>query len=424
MELLAGNSLIRRVGAEDEEPRFAMLETMREYGLERLTAAKEDAYVRKAHAAYFLVLAEEENPKLRRERTGKHRFDAELSNFRAAMDWLTQTGEVEWGLRLMMSLGLYFKSLYLHVEGADRLSRLLALPGVDSHPRLRNWGKYWVADFESEVNPEPYRRQSLWNAFEEANDEKGMLQLAHRLGWNYKFENPQEALRWSERAVEIARRSFSPPILAGCLSNLADVVRIDGQIARARSLYLEANRLFQESGEIENAIWSLSHLGDLYQDEGNKEQARQLYREALPRFRALNLAHGVASCLHDLAALDAAEGKLEEAEPMYRESLRLYGSENIVDLPRVLESLAVVALKKSEPARALVLSGAAAGIRDHYRVRIANPAQRAAIEVCTTAARKEAGQDGASHWMKGWNMTPEEIMAFAGGNKEDPWKTL
>jgi tetratricopeptide (TPR) repeat protein len=204
---------------------------------------------------------------------------------------------------------------------------------------------------------------------------------------------------------------------------LADVVKIDGQFARARSLYLEASRLFEASGEIENVVWSLTHQGDLCQEEGNNVHARQLYQEALTKFRALNLAHGVASCLHDLAALDAAEGKLEEAEPMYQESLRLYGTENKVDLPRVLESLAAVALRKSQPERALVICGAAAAIRDHFQARKADPAQRAAVEACTTAARKEAGQDGASRWMKGWSMTLDEIMAFAGGSKEDPWKT-
>jgi predicted ATPase len=429
MELLAGNSLIRRLGADDEEPRFAMLETMREYGLERLAAASEDAYVRKAHAAYFLVLAEEESPKMRRERTGRHRFDAELGNFRAAIDWLTQTGGVEWGLRLTMALGVYFFSIRLHPEGRDRLLRLLALPGVEHQPRLRNWGRYYASDFASddfasEMNVAFADQQSLWDAFEQANDEQGMLHLAHRLGFNYKFEDLQEARRWSERAVEIARRSFTPAVVAGSLSNLADVERIGGQFAFSRSLYLEASRLFEESGEIENAVWSLCHQADLYREEGNEEQARRLYQVALTRFRALNLAHGVASCLHDLAALDAAEGKLDLAEPMYQESLRLYGTENKIDMPRVLESLAGLELKKSQPERALVISGAAAAIRERFRLRIRNPAQRAAVEACTTAARTEAGRDGASHWMKGWNMTPDQIMAFAGGNKEDPWKTL
>ncbi len=281
MELLAASSLIRRAGSDDEEPRFAMLETMREYGLERLAGANEAAYVRKAHAAYFLVLADEEAPKMRRERVGKHRFDAELGNFRAAIDWLTRTGEVEWGLRLVMALGVYFFALRLHVEGQHRLSRLLALPGIERYPRLSNWGRYWHADFGSEAGFEASPYLAVWHAFQESNDQQGMLQLATRLGFYYKFHDFPEAHRWSQRAVEMARRSFSPAGLAGSLSNLADVERTVGQFARARSLYLEAGRLFEESGEIENAIWSLSHEGDLYQEEGNEEQARLLYREAM-----------------------------------------------------------------------------------------------------------------------------------------------
>ncbi len=86
IELLADNSLIRRLDLYDAEPRFALLETMKEYGLEQLAAAGEEGYTRKAHAAYFLVCAEEEAPALRRERTGKHRLDVDLGNFRGALD--------------------------------------------------------------------------------------------------------------------------------------------------------------------------------------------------------------------------------------------------------------------------------------------------------------------------------------------------
>ena len=129
VEHLADNSLIRRIDFDDTEPRFALLETMREYGLEQLAAANEEHYTRKAHAAYCLVSAEEEAPAMRRERTGKHRFDADFGNFRAALDWLAMSGEVEWGLRLVMALGVYFFSRRLHTEeihtaNADRIADL------------------------------------------------------------------------------------------------------------------------------------------------------------------------------------------------------------------------------------------------------------------------------------------------------------
>jgi predicted ATPase len=413
LELLADNSLIRRIDFDETEPRFALLETMREYGLEQLAAANEEHYTRKAHAAYCLVSAEEEAPAMRRERTGKHRFDADLGNFRAALDWLATNGEVEWGLRLVMALGVYFFSRRLHTEGLDRLSRLLALPGVERFPRLRSYGKFWQADFALEgFNSDLSGYFEAWKLFEETNDRQGMFRAAHRLGYTLRFTDMAESQRWSERAVELARETGHPAMLAGALSNLADVVKT-GDRTYARALYVEAMRLFESSGDEENAIWSLSHQADLYREEGNETQARSLHQDALRRFRQLGLSHGVASCLHDLAALDAAGGRLAEARRLYQESLRLYGPENPADLPRGLESLADVAIQCGQPERALALAGAAAAIRKRFHARTTNPARRAEVEKKIDFARKNAGAEAAALWMKGWNMSLDEIIEYA-----------
>jgi predicted ATPase len=422
MELLADNSLIRRIDFDDAEPRFTLLETMREYGLEQLAAAKEEPYTRKAHAAYYLVLAEEEAHAMRRERTGKHRFDGDLGNFRAALDWLAMSGEVEWGLRLVMALGMYFFSLRLHTEGLDRLSRLLALPGVERFPRLRNYGKFWQTDFTAEggFDSSFSGYYEAWKLFEEANDRQGMFHVAHRLGYSLKFTDLAEARRWSERAVELARETGHPAMLAGALSNQADVVKA-GNRTYARALYVEAMRLFESSGDEENAIWSLSHQADLYREEGNEIQARSLYQDALRRFRQLGLSHGVASCLHDLAGLDAAGGRLAEARRLYQESLHLYGPENPVDLPRVLESLAEVAIQGGQPERALALAGAAAAIRKRFHAHATDPARRAQVEKKIDSARKDAGGEAAAFWMKGWNMSLEKIIEYAAQGGDETW---
>ena len=413
LELLADNSLIRRIDFDETEPRFALLETMREYGLEQLAAANEEHYTRKAHAAYCLVSAEEEAPSMRRERTGKHRFDADLGNFRAALDWLAMNGEVEWGLRLVMALGVYFFSLRLHIEGLDRISRLLALPGVERFPRLRTYGKFWQTDFAFEAGSSDLAGYyEAWKLFEEANDRHGMFQTAHRLGYDLRFTDMAEARRWSERAVDMARATGHPATLAGALSNLADVVKA-GNRTYARALFVEAMRLFESSGDEENVIWSLSHQADLYREEGNEAQARSLYQDALKRFRELGFSPGVASCLYDLAGLDAADGRLAEAQRLYQESLRLYGPENPADLPRGLESLAELAIQCGQPERALALAGAAAAIRKRFHARTTNAARRAEVGKKIDSARKDAGGEAAAFWMKGWNMSLEEIIEYA-----------
>lgn len=414
LELLVDNSLVRRVNTDDGEPRFAMLDTMHEYGLERLVESGEDTYTRKAHAAYFMVLAEEEAPRMRRERAGKHRFDSDLGNFRAALDWLIPASEVEWGLRLTMALGVYFFSLRLNIEGRSYLSRLLALPGVDRFPRLRSWGKYWETDFGHEIGELPIDAyQAAWDEFQKAGDRAGMLLVATRIGYNLRFTNSLQSRIWSEKAVEMARASFPPVVLAGTLSNLADVVSIQREFTYAEGLYMEARRLFEGSGDKENAIWTLSHLADIHREQRHDAVARSLYQQALAGFRALEFPAGTASCLHDLAGLDASEGKLPAAEAQYKECLLLYGPENKSDLPRVLESMAVVARHAEQPGRALTLTGAAAGLRERFHAVTADSTVRARMEQMIEAARIEAGPEASAHWMKGWNMTLDEILEWA-----------
>jgi serine/threonine protein kinase/predicted ATPase/tetratricopeptide (TPR) repeat protein len=420
IELLVDNSLVRRIDADDAEPRFALLETMREYGLERLGAEDEEGYARKAHAAYCLVLAEGEGPALRREHAGKHRFGAELGNFRAALDWLVTAGEAEWGLRLMGALHIYFFGLRLHVEARDILTRLLAIPGVERFPHLRNFGTFCEADFSYEAdgycNPAGY--YLAWRLFEEADDRRGMLQVAHRLAFN--AVDHSERRQWAERTVELARATGQTAVLAGALSNLADLVK-EERATYARALYVEAMRLFESSGDHENAIWSLSHQADLYSQEGDPGQARTLYSEALKGFRQLGFSLGVASCLFDLGGLDASLGRYREARRLYQECLRLYGPENPAELPRGIESLAEVAIHGAQLERALMLAGAAAAIRERFFVLTRNPVRRAEVARKIDDARREAGPAATAWWMKGWNMSVEETLEYALQDGDDSW---
>jgi tetratricopeptide (TPR) repeat protein len=230
-----------------------------------------------------------------------------------------------------------------------------------------------------------------------------------------------ESRRWSELAVDLARATGHTAMLAGALSNLADIVKSANR-PYARELYVEAMRLFASSGDEENAIWSLSHQADLYRDEGNLTQARLLYEEALEKFRQLGFSHGVASCLHDLGGLEAAEGRLAEAHRLYRKSLRLYGPENPADLARGLESLAELAIQNGQAERALALAGAAAAIRKRFHARSANPAG-AEVERKIDFARKHAGADATAFWMKGWNMSVQETIEYAAQDGDDAWTT-
>ncbi len=132
---LVDKSLVIVTGA-DGEPRYRMLETLRAYGLERLVQAGEEDATRRAHAVYFVGLAEAAEPHLFRaeQLVWLRRLSAEHDNCSAGLRWAISAGDAPLALRFCAALGWYW---FLHGQlgdGADNVEEILALPGVpDDH---------------------------------------------------------------------------------------------------------------------------------------------------------------------------------------------------------------------------------------------------------------------------------------------------
>ncbi len=130
---LVDKNLVQRVDRAEAQPRFAMLETIREYALERLIDGGEESAARRAHAAYCLVLAEEGNPELSSADRARwlSQCDVEIDNLRFALDWLFQTRDLDWGLRLCVALFRFWDMREHLVEGRARLETVLRLAGAE-----------------------------------------------------------------------------------------------------------------------------------------------------------------------------------------------------------------------------------------------------------------------------------------------------
>ena len=109
---LVDQSLVQRVPGPGHETRFSMLETVREFGLERLAASGEEALVRDAHADWCLAFAERAEPELAgpRQEMWFDRLETEHPNMRAALGWLRERGDAERGLQLASRLSWFWSS--------------------------------------------------------------------------------------------------------------------------------------------------------------------------------------------------------------------------------------------------------------------------------------------------------------------------
>ena len=139
MASMVDKSLVQQVEQANGESRFVMLETIREYALEKLKASGEDASTKRAHAAYCLVLAEEAaaEPNAAEGAEWLERFASGTRQFSRGLEWLTETGNAEWGLRLGAALFRFWETREYLAEGRDRLGKLLKLAGAAAPTKAR-----------------------------------------------------------------------------------------------------------------------------------------------------------------------------------------------------------------------------------------------------------------------------------------------
>src|SRR4051794_13943719 len=136
LESLVDKSLVRTVPESMDDPRFAMLVTIREYALDRLAEMAEPERTPRRHAEHFTALAEEAREHLTGpdSRRWLDRLEKDHDNFRAAIDWAIAHDEKEIALRLGYALWRFWQIRGHLQEARARLDRILAMPGVENAP--------------------------------------------------------------------------------------------------------------------------------------------------------------------------------------------------------------------------------------------------------------------------------------------------
>jgi tetratricopeptide (TPR) repeat protein len=412
---LVDKSLLRRDERADSEPRFEMLETIREYARERLAEAGEEPVTRRAHAAYSLVVAEEGG----REICGPEpaawmaRFDLEMEDLRAALDHLIAAGNPEWATRLATALLPYWRRRELLAEGRERITAALALPGARPHTRAQ--ALYSASLLSGEQGDGPTTRALLDESvalYRELGEERAALVALNALAVACQLMGDLAASRGHlETVLRGARRLGDHDLVARCLNNLGSVAHATGDLAEARRLYEECRAAFDARGDRTGVAWAANQGGDVARDAGDRAEAAALYGQSLEIFREAADVDGVATALADLARLAREDGDLGQARAFCRDVLAI-GSIGRRAMVRVLEELAARAAVSQEAERALVLFAAAAGLRNRLGMPAPEAKRRWTWQVIEDQrARLGLGSPGA--WSRGWHMSAEQVMGYA-----------
>jgi predicted ATPase/serine/threonine protein kinase len=420
MASMVDKSLAQQLEQGAGEPRYVMLETIRDYGLEHLAASGEEAATRRAHAAYCLVLAEEGTAGGTDAAHAKwpERFEVEHDNLRAALEWLTESGDAQWGMRLGTALFRFWETREHLTEGRDRLVRLLKLPGAASRSRERARTLFAAGVLAGDQGDYASAQKLLEESLEIARELKDNSGIAVSLNALAVFSRDRGEVAAAgalfEESLALCRESGDRMAAARALSNLASVVRLQGDHVRARSLYEECRASFAELGDRTGMAWSLDYQGDVAREQGEGEAARALYEQSLAAFRELGDSWGIAGTLADLGNLARERNDHSGAHTFYGESLRLFQElESKRGIARLLECFACSAAAQARAERSLRLAGAAAALRQTVGAPLP-PAEHARLEKNLEAARQAVSNTaGAAAWMEGWAMPAEKAIAYA-----------
>jgi len=413
MASLVDKSLLRRRDTGAEEPRFEMLETVREYAQERLQQSGEEATTRRAHAAYSLVLAEEGAEHLAGPESPAWllRFDQELANLRAALDHLIAARDAEWAGRLATALTPYWRRREHLAEGRERCQAVLALPGASTKTRA---GALYSASLltPAGVAAQPLAEEAV-ALYRRLGDDRAAIVTLNALSVAYQtMGDLPAARRVLEEALVEARRLGDLENVARCLNNLASVAHTAGDRAEALRLYEECRATFEGRGDRVGVAWALDQAGDVARDAGDNASARSFYEQSLAVFRELGDKTGVASALADLARLARRQGDLQTAALRCREALALPGTGSQRADVLLLEELASLAAATGGPERALVLFAAAAGLRTRLGWP-SPPGDREPTARLIEAQRDKLGSGAVGAWGQGWRMNAEEAVQYA-----------
>jgi len=417
MASMVDKSLVQQVEPAKGESRFVMLDTIREYALEKLESSGEQPLTKRAHAAYCLVLAEEE-PTVEsgaQAMEWQERFALEHDNFRAGLGWLTETGDAEWGLRLGTALFRFWEIREYLAEGRDSLGKLLKLAGAAAPTKARARALFAAGVLAGEQGD----YASAGALFGESQE------IARQLGDKIGVAVSLNALAVSscdrgdvanaralfEEGLALWRELGDQKAVARALSNLANVLKVQRDYDRARALHVECLSIFQGLGDRTGVAWSLNYQGDVARDRGDITAARKLYEEGLGIFRELGDRWGIAGTLADLGSLARENGNYSAAHALYAESIKLFQElDHKRGIARLLECSACSAAAQLEAERSLRLAGAAAALRQNIGAPL-TPAEQAKLEASLQAAR-EALTDtvGTKVWLEGWALPVEKAI--------------
>jgi predicted ATPase/DNA-binding NarL/FixJ family response regulator len=426
IESLVDKSLVRqeRSGLGGlTDLRFGMLETIREYALERLVASGEAAATRRRHAAYYLGGAEMVFAQLKSTQLAAwlNSIAVEDGNIRAALSWCEENSDPELGLRAARLLAWFWTVRGQTTEGRARLSGLLRVSGA-APAALRAVALYAAGTLAMSQSDLVEARRLFEESVaigRELHDPASLLGPLSGLG-SVAMQQGENDLAGEalEEALAIQTELHDGIGIGESLNSLANLASRRGDLAQTRVLYERAMAVNREFGYRVDVV--MHNLGALAEEEGDLEGARRLLEESVAVKRMLGDSLGLALSLAKLGEIVGTLGDVSLAHQLLGESVSIQRElGDVHSMAFGLERFAIVAAAHGQAQRALQLAGAASAVREAIGTPLAASAQ-AALEARFAPARASLRtQLAEAAWARGRAMSMDAAIAYALNEGED-----
>jgi predicted ATPase/class 3 adenylate cyclase len=320
---LADKSLVR-TSATDAD-RFTMLETIREFALEKLEDSGEAQNIKRAHADYFRALAEEAEPHLIDESQEEwlDRLEAEHDNLRATLAW--SLGKAP-GIASNVASSLWrfwdIRGAYI-TEGRQWLSRVLDKPSLSSFERMRaTQGAASLAatqdDFKSSIT---YAQEALSLARESRNHAAAARALIELGSVWLQQGDSESAASAIEEAVALAQGGTNRHLLVRAINSLGNVRSEQGLNDEAIRLYKEGASIAEASSDKRGLMMTLIGLGEALALQRKNDDVRETMHLVLSLGEQLKDEFSQAAALINLGIVDLLEGNSRDAISRFRQAL-------------------------------------------------------------------------------------------------------
>jgi predicted ATPase/DNA-binding SARP family transcriptional activator len=275
LNALGENSLLRRLEQADGSMRFALLATMREYGLQRLQESGEAEAVRGAHARFFLAWAEDAAPKLcgPDQKQWLDTMETEHNNLRAVLQWAIDTGNAQTGLRLAIALADMWDRRGRQQEALRWYTALLALPAAQGLSLLRSRVLTLVAGAASALGQIEQAAGLSAQALDLCRHLGDKVALAHALLRRAGHESKATRRAMQEESLALFRQANDRRGMALALMDLTSFVLLeDVDVPAARATNCEALELARATGDKRLIAGNLIMMARLERKKDDRER--------------------------------------------------------------------------------------------------------------------------------------------------------